>query len=118
MRSSAILFMAIMVFATAAFAVESIRVSYDEAPSDEIATQVELNKLQLKGLCSEFDQLEQQKSLLSKNLAIYDEHFTVSQLRALNSLEVLRPRALRRGHSPEFLPLQNHYLQAANPCAR
>lgn len=77
MRSSAILFMAIMVFATSAFVLQSIRVSYDAALSDEIATQVELNGIQLKGLCSEFDQLEQQKSLLSRNLAIYNEHFTV-----------------------------------------
>ena len=77
MRSSAILFMAIMVFATAAFAVQSIRVSYDTALSDEIATQVELNRIQLKGLCSEFDQLEQQKSFVCKSLALYYEHFTV-----------------------------------------
>ena len=110
--------MGIMVFATAGFALQSIRVSYDAVLLDEIAAQVELNRIQLKGLCWEFDQLEQQKSLLSKSFAICKEHFTVSQLRAPDSLKVLRPRALLRGHSPESLPLQNHYLQAANPCAR
>ena len=77
MRFSAILFMAIMVFATAAFALQSIRVSYDAVLSDEIASEVEVNRIQLKGLYSEFDQLEQQKSLVSRSLAIYNEHFTV-----------------------------------------
>ena len=118
MRSSVILFTAITVFATAAFALQNRRGSHDAALSAEIARQVELNRIQLKGLCWELDQLEQQECFVSKSLAIYKEYFTVSQLRALNYLEALRPRVLRRGHSPESLPLQNHCHQAANPCVR
>ena len=107
-----------MVFATAALALQSIRVSHDAALSAEIATQVELNRIQLQGLCWELDQLERQECFVSGSLAIYNKCFTESQLRALDYLEVLQPRALRRGHSPESLPLQNHCPQAANPCAR
>ena len=76
-RSSAILFMAIMVFATAAFALQSIRLSHETAHSDVIATQVELNRSQLKRLHWELDQLEQQKCFVSESLGIYYEYFTV-----------------------------------------
>ena len=68
--------MAITFFAIAAFALQSIRLSHEVALSDEIATQVALNRSQLKGLHWELDQLEQHECLLSKSLGIYDEYFT------------------------------------------
>ena len=77
-RSSAInFFMAIMVFAAAGFAVQSIRTSNEPALWDEIATQVELNRIQLKSLQGELDQLERQECFVSKSLGIYYEYLDV-----------------------------------------
>ena len=74
-RSSAInLFMAIMVFASAGFTLQSIRASRETALWDEIASQVEVNRIQLKSLQGELDQLEQQKYFVSKSLDVYYEY--------------------------------------------
>lgn len=74
-RSSAILFMAIMVFASGGFALQSIRASHETSLWNEIATQVELNRIQLNNLQGELVQLEQQESFVSKSLGVYYEHF-------------------------------------------
>ena len=73
--SSAILFMAIMVFASGGFALQSIRASHETSLWDEIATQVELNRIQLNNLQGELVQLEQQEFFVSNCLCIYYEHF-------------------------------------------
>lgn len=68
------LFVAIMVFASAGFAMKSIRATHETALWDEVAPQVELNRIQLKGLQRELDQLEQQKCFVSESLTIYYEY--------------------------------------------
>ena len=68
------LFMAIMVFASADFAIQSIRASHDTALWDEVAIQVEMNRIQLRGLQGELHQLEQQKCFVSKSLDVYYEY--------------------------------------------
>jgi hypothetical protein len=74
-RSSAInLFMTILVFACAGLALQSVRAGHGTALWDEIATQVELNRIDLKGLQGELDQLEHQKCFVSKSLDIYYEY--------------------------------------------
>jgi hypothetical protein len=66
-------FMAIIVFASAGLALQSIRASHDTAHWNEIATQVGLNTIQLKSLQGELDQLERQECFVSKSLgACYD----------------------------------------------
>ena len=76
-RSSAILFMAIVVFASGSFAVQSIRASHETSLWNEIATQVELNRIQLNCLQGELVQLEQQGSFVTTSLDVYCEHFDV-----------------------------------------
>ena len=74
-RSLAInLFMAIMVFASAGFALQSIKAWHETSLWDEIATQVELNRVRLNGMQGELDELEQQKCFVSKSLNIYYEY--------------------------------------------
>jgi hypothetical protein len=74
-RFSAInLFMAIMIFASAGFTLQSIRASRETALWDEIASQVEVNRIQLKSLQSELDQLEQQKYFVNKSIDVYYEY--------------------------------------------
>lgn len=74
-RSSAILFIAIMVFAAAGLALHTIGASYEVTLLHEIATQVELNRIQFKTLQEEFDQLQQQVVFTSTSLRIHYEHF-------------------------------------------
>ena len=76
-RSSAILFMAIMVFASGGFALQSIRASHETSLWGEIAIQVELNGIQLNNLQGELVQLEQQEFFVSNCLGVYYEHFNV-----------------------------------------
>jgi hypothetical protein len=76
-RSSAILFLAIMVFASGGSALQSIKASHETSLWDEIATQVELNRIQLNCLQGELVQLEQQESFVSNCLGVYCEHFDV-----------------------------------------
>ncbi len=68
------LFMAMMVFASAALALHSIRVGYDAAPWDDVATQVELNRIELKSLKGELDQLEGQVRFVSSSLGMCYEY--------------------------------------------
>ena len=70
-------FMAIIVFASAGLALQSIRASHDTAHWNEIATQVGLNTIQLKSLQGELDQLEQQKCFVSKSLGVYYDYLDV-----------------------------------------
>lgn len=69
--------MAIMVFASAGFALQSIRASHEAALWDDIATQVELNRIQLKSLKGELDQLERQECFVSKSLEMCYEYLDV-----------------------------------------
>lgn len=76
-RSSAIFFMVIMVFASGGFALQSIKASHETSLWNEIATQVELNRIQLNNLQGELVQLEKQEFFVSNCLDIYNEHFDV-----------------------------------------
>jgi hypothetical protein len=76
-RISVILFVAIMVFASGGFALQSIRASHETSLWGEIAIQVELNRIQLNNLQGELVQLEKQEFFVSKSLGIYYEHFDV-----------------------------------------
>ena len=76
-RSSAILFMAIMVFASGNSTLKCIKASHDTSLWNDIATQVELNRIQLNNLQGELVQLEQQESFVSNCLNVYCEHFDV-----------------------------------------
>jgi len=102
-RSSAInLFMAIMVFASAGLALQSIRASHETALWDEIATQVGLNTIQLKGLQGELDQLERQECFVSKSLGVYYDHLDVCstwKMRGYNKGDVL----------PRFYPAEKSW---------
>ena len=73
--SIAILFIAIMVFAAAGLALQTIGASYEVTLLHEIATQVELNRIQLKTLQEEFDQLQHQVGFASTSLRIHYEYF-------------------------------------------
>lgn len=74
-RSSAILFIAIMIFAAAGLALQTIGASYEVTLLHEIATQVELNRIQLKTLQEEFNQLQHQVGFASPILRIHYEYF-------------------------------------------
>lgn len=102
-RYSAInLFMAIMVFASAGLALQSIRASHETALWDEIAIQVGLNTIQLKGLQGELDQLERQECFVSKSLGVYYDHLDVCstwEIRGYNKGDVL----------PRFYPAETSW---------
>lgn len=70
-------FMAIIVFASASLALQSIRASHDTALWNEIATQVGLNTIQLNSLQEELDQLERQECFVSKSLGVYYDYLDV-----------------------------------------
>ena len=76
-RSSAILFMTIMVFASGGLALQSIKASHETSLWNEIAIQVELNRIQLNNLQGELVQLEQQESFVSNCLGVYYKHFNM-----------------------------------------
>jgi hypothetical protein len=71
------LFMAIMVFASAGFALQSIRASHDAALWDDVATQVELNRIQLESLKEELDQLDRQVCFIGNSLGLCYEYLDV-----------------------------------------
>jgi hypothetical protein len=109
-RFYAVLFIAIMVFFAAGFALQTIRVAHNAVLWEEIATQVELNRMQLKRLQQGLDQLEQQVGFVSKTLRIHYEYFDACP--TAFSLEIDSPLHLYTEYTKNILS-SDHHLTAS-----
>ncbi len=73
-RSSLILLIAIIALSAAGFVLQTVRLSNEAVLWDDIATRVELNRVELKRLQNELDQLQQQLSSATTSFRINYEY--------------------------------------------